>query len=303
MNDGRPPVDFIVIGAQRSASTYVSACLRDHPGLFMCADEVPYFEHPFFESSPPSALRAVFAEATDDQRRGIQRPDYLARSECPGNIRSLAPDARLLAVLRDPVARAISAYFWYVQFGLLPPLPLDDGLTNLLDGWTDPGHPRAFEILELGYYGRHLSRYIDAFGGDQVLTLLDADLGDIDGFGRVYGFLGVDPTHRPTAVSRTTNAGVHDLRRLRFLRARRRLAWSWDSVTEYSYQPRRRRRPVASLVSAGVVAVDRAVLARVLTSPRPTLPPDLEGRLRASYADDIGLLESLLGRDLSAWRA
>jgi len=302
VSDARPPVDFVVIGAQRSASTYVSACLRDHPGLFMCRDEVPYFEHPFFESSPVSALRAVFADASAAQKLGIQRPDYLARPECPSNIRSLAPEVRLLAVLRDPVARAISAYSWYVQFGLLPLVPLDAGLTRLLDGWTDPSYPRAAEILELGHYGRHLSRYLDAFSADQVLTLLDDDLGDLATFARVYEFLGVDPTHRPTAVSRTTNAGVHDPRRLRFLRARRRFAWSWDSATEYSYQPRRRRRPVAALLSAGVVAVDRAVLARVFRSPRPTVEPGLEARLRATYADDLGVLESLLDRDLTAWR-
>lgn len=303
MSDARPPVDFVVIGAQRSASTYVSACLRDHPGLFMCGDEVPYFEDPFFESSPVSALRAVFADAAPGQKLGIQRPDYLARAECPGNIRSLAPDARLLAVLRDPVARAISAYFWYVQFGLLPLVPLDVGLTRLLDGWTDPGYPRAFEILEVGHYGRHLTRYVDTFGSDQVLALLDDDLADLDIFGRVYAFLGVDPAHRPTDVSRTTNAGVHDLRRLRFLRTRRRLAWSWDSVTQYSYVPRRRRRPVASLVSAGLVAIDRTVLARLLRSPRPTLDPGLLARLRATYVDDVSALASLLARDLSGWTA
>jgi hypothetical protein len=269
----------------------------------MCGDEVPYFEHPFFESSPVSALEDVFADATAGQKLGIQRPDYLARPECPGNIRSLAPDARLLAVLRDPVARAISAYFWYVQFGLLPVVPLDEGLTRLLDGWSDPAYPRAAEILELGRYGRHLSRYIDTFGPSQVLVLLDDDLADLDTFGRVYAFLGVDPAHRPTEVSRTTNAGVHDLRRLRFLRSRRRFAWSWDSVTQYSYQPRRRRRPVASLVSAGVVAVDRIVLACVLRSPRPSLDPGLLARLRATYADDVRVLEVLLERDLPTWRA
>lgn len=303
MSEPRPPVDFVVIGAQRAASTYISACLRDHPQLFMCRDEVPFFEQPFFEQSPLSALEAVFADASAEQQRGIQRPDYLARPECPRNIRSVAPDARLVAVLRDPVARATSAYLWYVQFGLLPLLPLEEGLGRLLDGWTDPAYPRAQEVLELGCYGRHLTRYVDVFGADQLLTLLDDDLANPDVFARLYGFVGVDPSHRPAGVSQSTNAGVHDLRRLRFLRARRRFAWSWDSVTEYSYQSRRRRRPIASLLSAGVVAIDRVVLAHVFSSPRPTLRPEVRDRLRASYADDVDVLESLLRRDLSSWSA
>lgn len=298
----RAPVDFLVIGAQRASSTHLNACLRDHPQLFMCPDEVPYFEAPFFTTTPPAELEAALAGAAPGQRRGIQRPDYLARPECPGNIRSVAPDARMIAVLRDPVARAVSAYHWYMQFGLLPLLPLNEGMRRLLDGWTDPAYPRAFEILELGFYGRHLSRYRDTFGADQVLVLLGDDLRTPEGYRRLYGFLGVDEDHLPTMVDRPTNAGTYDLRRLRWLRLRQRFAWSWDDVTEYHYQPRRLRRPLAFAVTAAVVGVDRYILARVLTDRRPALRPDLEQRLRALYADDVVLLESIVDRSLAVWQ-
>jgi Sulfotransferase domain len=295
-------IDFVVVGAQRSATTHLNACLRSHPQVFMCRDEVPYFEHPFFESSSPSSLGDALAGADVGQRRGIQRPDYLARPECPANIHAVAPDARILAVLRDPVARAISAYHWYVQFGLLPLVPLDQGIEQLLDGWSDPSHPRAGEIIELGFYGRHLRRYVDAFGADQVLVLLGSDLGDPHTFPRVFRFLGVDEHHVPRAIDRRTNAGAYDLRRLRVLRARRRLAWSWDDATRYTYQARRRRRPIASLVSAAIVGFDRVVLARALGDGQPpVLRPDLDRRLRATYARDVELLEVLLGRDLTCW--
>jgi len=297
----RAPLDFVVVGAQRAASTHLNACLRGHPDIYMCPDEVPYFEDPFFATTPPAELDAALAGASPDQIRGIQRPDYLARPECPANIRSVAPDARIVAVLRDPVARAVSAYHWYVQFGLLPLLPLDIGMARLLDGWTDPAYPRAGEIIDLGLYGRHLSRYTDTFGADRVRVVLGDDLHDPATFRALYRFLGVAEDHRPQ-VEMGTNAGAYDLRRLRFLRLRRRLAWSWDDVTTYDYTPRRLRRPVASVISAAVVTVDRVVLARIFTGGSPVLRPDLEQRLRARYADDITLLETLLGRDLAAWR-
>lgn len=298
----RPVLDFVVVGAQRSATTHLNACLRDHPEIYMCPDEVPYFERPFFETSPPSQLRAAVAAAAPGQIRGIQRPDYLARPECPGNIFSLVPAARILIVLRDPIARAISAYHWYVQFGLLPLLPLDVGMERLLDGWTDPAYPRAFEILELGFYGQQVARYVDTFGADQVLVLLGADLRDPQTFRQLFRSLGVDENHAPRVADSGTNAGTYDLRRLRFLRTRRRFAWSWDDVTEYRHQPRRSRRPIASLVSAAVVGLDRFVLARVLVSAPPVLRADLDRRLQALYVDDIRLLESSLGRDLRNWR-
>jgi hypothetical protein len=297
------PLDFVVVGAQRSATTHLNACLRSHPEIYMCRDEVPYFEHPFFESSDASALAAALGGATEGQRRGIQRPDYLARPECAGNIRSVAPTARILAVLRDPVDRAVSAYHWYVQFGLLPLVPLDEGMERLLAGWTDPAHPRAAEIIELGFYGRHLQRYVDAFGPDQVLVLLGDDLRDPDTFRVVFRFLGVDEHHVLPNAERPTNAGTYDLRRLRVLRARRRFAWSWDDVTEYTYRPRRLRRPLASAVSAAVVGFDRVVLARALgAGPPVALRPDLERRLRDLYVEDVEQLERMLGRDLRRWR-
>ncbi len=295
-------LDFVIVGAQRAASTHFNACLRDHPELFLCPDEVPFFEDPFFDSTPVEALAEVFAAARPGQRRGIQRPDYLGRPECAGHIRELAPNARILAVLRDPVDRAISAYFWYVQFGLLPLLELDHGMQRLLDGWTDPDYPRAGDIIEYGLYGSHLKRYVDAFGADQVLAITTDQLREPPTLARVYAFLEVDPAHHVRTQRSTHNPGVYDMRRLRLLRARRRFAWSWDGVQVYRYQPRRLRRPLHFIPNAAIVGFDRLVLARVFGNAAPRLSPDLTARLRELYCDDVRALESLLSRDFADWR-
>ncbi|MDQ4132931.1 MAG: sulfotransferase domain-containing protein, partial [Actinomycetota bacterium] len=234
---------------------------------------------------------------------GIQRPEYLVRDECPARIRAHSPEARVLAVLRDPVARAVSAWFWYVQFGRVPFISVDAGIEALLDGTLGAAYPHGPEVLEYGFYGRHLSRYLDQFGPERVLVLLIDELEEPATFARIYGFLGVDPEHRPAPAGRAlTNAGVYDRRRLRVLRVRRRWVWSWDGVTTYTYRPRRWRRPLAFLPNAAVVAFDRVVLASLFGNERPRLRPDLETRLRALYTPDVAVLESLLGRDLSAWK-
>ena len=301
-SEERVVVDFVVVGAQRSATTHLNACLRDHPAIFMCRDEVPFFEAPFFDSSSIDELGLALAAAMPGQLRGIQRPDYLARPECAQNIHSLAPEARIVAVLRDPVARAVSAYHWYMQFGLLPLRPLDTGIERLLDGWTDPDYPRGPDILELGFYGRHLARYLDVFGSDHVLALLNEDIMDAEALPTVYRFLGVADDHTPPRSTRKTNAGTYDLRRLRILRSRRRFIWTWDDVDVYTYRPRRLRRPIASLLAASIVGVDRFVLAQILRGEPPSLRPDLDRRMREVYAADVETLEGLIGRDLTRWR-
>lgn len=297
-----PRLDFVIVGAQRAGSTHLNACLQGHPDVFLCPDEVPYFEDPFFLTTPPSELQTALAGARRGQRRGIQRPDYLARPECAQRIRSFAPDARILVVLRDPVARAVSAYFWYVQFGLLPPVSLNVGMDKLLGGWHDRAYPHSPEIVEYGFYGRHLRRYLDHFGPEQVLVLLSEELRDPATFQRVYRFLGVDPSAVVRVRIGRTNPGVYDMRRLRVLRLRRRLVWSWDDTTTYSYRPRRLRRPFRFVANAAIVGFDRVVLSRVFGNGPPSLQADVEERLRATYSDDVRVLESLLGRDLVSWR-
>ncbi len=269
--------------------------------MFLCPDGVPYFEDPFYLETPAWELSRVFAKARPGQRRGIHGPDCLGHPECAARIKTDAPHARILAVLRDPAARAVSAYFWYVQFGLLPLQPPQLGLARLLDGWSHPDYPHAREVIEYGYYARHLRRYLDTFGPDHVLVLLGDDLGDPQQLAEVYGFLGVDRGHVPTALSRRSNQGVYDLRRLRVLRARRRLVFSWDSVTRYTFRPRRLRKPAGFVPNAAIVGLDRILLSRLFGNAKPHLPEHLAVRLRQRYADDVADLATLIGRDLTAW--
>jgi hypothetical protein len=302
-SSGRVPeaVDFVIVGAQKAGSTHLGACLLDHPEVFLCRDEVPYFENPFYMTTPASELDRVFAKAQPGQRRGIHRPDYLAQSVCAARIKADAPNARILAVLRDPVLRAISAYFWYLQFGLLPFHPAEKGLTQLLDGWSHPNYPHASEVIEYGFYARHLRPYFNAFGPDQVLVLLNDELSDPQRLITVYGFLGIDCGHTPAALTKRSNEGVYDLRRLRVLRARRRFAFSWDAVTRYTYRPRRLRKPIRFVPNAAIVGLDRVLLAHLFGNDKPNLPEHLIRRLRQRYTEDVTDLAMLLNRDLSSW--
>lgn len=300
---GPSSVDFVIVGAQRGGSTQLSASLADHPEVFLSPDEVPYFEDPFYLRSSPSALAELFAPARPGQRLGIHCPSYLGRPEAAGRIRASAPSARILSVLRDPVARSLSAYFWYMQFGMLPLQPPEVGVRRLLDGWADPAYPQAWEILDWSLYGRHLAPYLELFGPEQVLVLLSEELDGARTLSRLHTFLGLDPRPPPGAHQRTRNEGVYDLRRLRVLRARRRFAWSWAETSTYSYQPRRLRRPLRFLPNAAIVGLDRLVLSRLFGNEVATLPRALEDRLRDHFTDDVRMLEDLVDRDLSTWRS
>lgn len=51
---------FVVIGAQKSASSFMQLCLAEHPDIYMAEGETPFFETPDYEQSDISELEMTF---------------------------------------------------------------------------------------------------------------------------------------------------------------------------------------------------------------------------------------------------
>ena len=131
--------DFIVIGGQRCGTTAFFATLRQHPELFMPSRKEPRFFA--FVDQPPAfvgpgaerfrqetvtegpAYQALFAPATPTQRCGEASPIYLSATHAgvgAAAMRRLAPDVRLIALLRQPAERTYSAYWHHRRLGIEP---------------------------------------------------------------------------------------------------------------------------------------------------------------------------------------
>jgi hypothetical protein len=288
--------NFLIIGAQKSASSLLHRCLQEHPDVFMPSQEVPFFQDPDFRQKSRRDLEDLFERARPGQSLGIKRPDYLAKPECAPRIAELIPDARLIAVLREPIARAVSAYFHQMRFGFIPPQPLNEGFRKLLSGNYATAYPRSAEIIDFGFYHRHLRRFLDLFSDEQLLLFLHEDVQSTaaSAIERTFAFVGVDTSYRPRALRSRPMAGVYSLPRVK-LHAR-----VYAITSDYS--PDRTRidlRP--SRVRMAVLGFDRLILAKVLPSQTPVLAPDIRHELASIYAEDVLALEQLLRRNLSHW--
>lgn len=298
-----PRPDVVVIGAQKAGSTFVADVVGRHPDVSICPDEVPIFEDPFYAHSDPAEFERALAAGSGGAVRGIRRPDYLARPEVPERLARHAPDAKLIVTLRDPVARAISAYSWYVQFRMLPLRPAEEGLSALLDGWDGGStHPAAPQVLDYGRYGHHLARWLRSFDRSQLHVVFPSDLRSGAFESAIYRFVGVDDTVVADRRGSKRNEGVYDLRRLRLARAQARFTFAWEGQDRYTYQPRRWRRPVALVPAVGLKLVDRHLLGRWWGDEGPDLSPALIDRLRAYYESDRVALAAVLGRTIR-WEA
>jgi hypothetical protein len=292
--------DFVIIGAQKAASTLVVECLRQHPQVYMPRGETHYFlDHEFFNQTTAD-LAAVFAGQERVLRRGIKCPDYLGQPDCAARIRATLGSPDILAVLRNPADRAVSAYFWRMRWGQLPVASAEIGLRRLLKGEYD-SIPRAAEILEYGKYGKHLSRFEHTFGRQHMLVLLDRDMARDahETIRRVYEFLRVDADVRPAALRRRQNEGVYPLQRIRLLRRRNRFVY--DNGDPATGRLRRPRRLFPLAASSAVVLADRHLAARLYGNERPTISDELRRELEDYYRSDIQMLESSLSTDLAHW--
>src|SRR5436189_26280 len=111
----RPLPDFLILGAQKAGTTALYAYLRWHPQVTGPSfKEVSFFDRHYargerwYRAHLPVRRRAVVGEAS---------PSYLFHPLAPERVARMLPEARLIALLRNPVDRAFSHYQHEVALG------------------------------------------------------------------------------------------------------------------------------------------------------------------------------------------
>jgi Sulfotransferase domain len=294
--------NFLIIGAQKSASTFIHVCLAEHPEVFMPINEITYFEDPDFREIKREEFEQLFADVNGEKAVGIKRPNYLAKPEVPGRIKEMIPEAKLIAVLRNPVQRAVSAYFHYVNNGFIPPAPPEKSMTRLLDGEYKQSYPKSEEILEYGLYHKHLERYLSFFDRGRILILFQDEIAkdNLAQLRKAYQFLEIDDSYVPRQLNDRPQAVVYSIPRLKILRLRNERLYDYNSDRTRLYIREQGRLDKA--VCRTIDRLDRHLLSRVFGNEKPALSEELRRKLHAFYAEDVGHLEELLGVNLERWK-
>jgi hypothetical protein len=101
-----PLPDFLCVGAQKAGTTWLYQQLRRHPQIFLPRKELDFF----CTCGDVSSYAAYFADATPGQLCGDISPNYAAQSGLAARIQQVCPNATILHLVRDPVARAFSQW-------------------------------------------------------------------------------------------------------------------------------------------------------------------------------------------------
>jgi hypothetical protein len=154
--------------------------------------------------------RGQFPLRAGDRLVGEASPSYLFHPLAPERARSLVPEAKLVALLRDPVDRAYSQYQHEVALGR-EPLSFEAALAaedERLRGEVErlTADPRAFSrawwdhtYAARGRYAEQLERWLAVFPREQLLVVRTEDLGErpAETYAAILSFLGADPYELP----------------------------------------------------------------------------------------------------------
>ena len=291
--------NFIVIGAAKAGTTSLHHILAQHPDVYMCPVKGPRFFE--FDGGPPdyrgpyddfvtsssvydlSAYETLFAGVTHEHAIGEVSPSYLAFEGVPDRIRRHVPDARLIAILRNPADRAYSHYMMKFRDGV-ETVSFEEALR--LEPQRIRDHWRVGRYFQQGLYYEQLRRYYDRFPTEQIRVYLYEDFRNdaLSVVQDMFRFLGVDATFVPDISQQHNVSGAV---RNPFLRT------LWN-------RSRGLRRRIRWLLPASVR--DRAYRHLTRDLVKVPLSAELRAQLLQRYERDMENLERLLQRDLSIWR-
>jgi hypothetical protein len=285
-------LDFVGIGAGKSGTTWLAACLEDHPEICLSRKkELFYFmrEGSLGMSGSydlgESWLRSHFRHCQTGQIKGEYSVWYYDNSESPELIKAHNPDIKLIAAFRNPVERLQSLYY------------------ELLRQYQVPSTFAQFveedrEFLPTGLYARGIHRFLQYFPRQNIHIIIFDDIvaNPRSVLRDLYTFLDVSPDFRPPSLQERINA-------------RKEVRWPFlrDVLSAATYTLNHTPRLRWLLLLQRRLKLNRIRDWLSLANTRPSnsayqpMPEKTRKFLRDYYAESNIRLGKLLGIDLSHW--
>lgn len=222
--------DFLIVGAQRSGTTSLYRYLAEHPGVAPpVRKEIQYFslhyqrgESWYRTHFPLTGRHRVTFEAT---------PYYLFHPAAARRAADTVPQAKVIALLRDPVARAFSQWQHNASRGIehlgfeaaldaeAERLAGEDERLSSDAGYRSDAH-RYWSYAARGDYATQLQRWLAHYPRDQLLVLRSEELYEQPAhvYARTLDFLGLAPAELddyPRYTRRRSTAQMTDVARQR----------------------------------------------------------------------------------------
>jgi hypothetical protein len=291
--------NVLLAGAARSGTTALASYLGQHPSIQIAAHKEPHFLA--FWPDPPSG--AGPGDADEMARQAVTTPEaYLAlwgdapvrvdasvttlyhSERAMRNAAELCPDHRVVVVLRNPIDRAFSAY-WYQRNRGYETLDFLDALDaepeRIAAGWY-----HMWRYVDVGRYGRQITAVLGAIESERLLVLDFADV-FVDRnprvMSRLHEFVGIpDAAACSLRLDRENSSGVPH--------------GALGRLTATAARSQTLRRTVRAVMPRRL-----AERARSRGFARPQMADSTRRRLADVFAPDVEALCAITGQDFRHW--
>ena len=274
--------NLFIVGAPKAGTTSLHYYLSQHPDVCMSTVKEPNFFSAeeigdLYYGTVPVRSQTDYEALFERSARvtGEASVSYLYYENVAQRLKDFNPSAKIIIILRDPVARALSHHKMDCRLGFC-----NVSLNSVLD--EPERYPAYFrQFVELGDYFNQVTRYLQVFGPDAVLILKYEQLKeDPLGFmAAVFDFLGlytiaVDLEPKNQALV-PNNAFIGALYRSKLLRA------------------------VAKRALPGTLA--RTVERNLFRGRETDVDSLIRSRLRKRYESNLFRLAEVVDFDISEW--
>lgn len=264
--------NYLVIGVQRSATTWLFECLKEHPDIFLPNEkELHYFDENYEKGA--GWYNEFFKNRKKEKILGEISPNYFHKPHAIDRIASDLPGCKLQIIFRNPVDRAFSAYnLYHDRFRGL----------SFLDAFE-----KNHVLRDIGLYSKHF-KYISEKMPDKIILvgLYDEVKSSPNEFIRkTYEFLGVEPLFSPASLNKTYNKIIFPEVQSFIDNLGMGNALEWFKETKLGVSLKNTMRKSGGAATGG-----------------PRLSSSVRYKVYSFYKDDINQLEELIDRDLSSWK-
>lgn len=296
--------NFFIVGAARSGTSSLDRYLNQHPEIYIAPQKESHFFAydlfpPRFTGPGDERLRRLligdmdqyaqlFAGVAGEKAIGESSAFYLCFPQAAERIAQEVPEAKILVILREPVARTYSSYMLLARDGR-ETLSFEEGLDREAERKQEHFEPMWW-YKELSLYSSHVKRYLEVFGPEQVKVLLYEELyaNPEQALRQIFAFLGVKEDVVIDTSLRYNASGVPKSRRL------------YDPLIHFISNNGPLEKRIKSLIPSHLRRAWASKAIGMLTRPVP-LHPDIQAQLKEYFAEDVGKLEDVLHHDLRSW--
>lgn len=192
---GTLPPEFVGVGVQKAGTSWWYTLVTDHPHVLLPISQVKELGYLDSLDVSDAEYAAHFPDRSSPTITGEWTPRYMAHFWAAGNLATVAPEAKLLILLRDPVDRYASA----VQHGIERGRPVT--------------HTSLNQAYQRGFYASQIQSLLRYFSRDQllILTYEICVARPLEQIARTYRFLGIDDSYVPSNVETRVNETANPL--------------------------------------------------------------------------------------------